>query len=80
MEESAIMDTFSLLNPWHSLRTLVSKSMGPEEEIENARATREVKESPDCLELMNNYDNQRLFRFNKAIYNILMLNKNCKIY
>ena len=81
MQQNAIMDSFSLLNPWHSLRSLVSKSTEPTENIEKDRATRDVKEeNPDCLAIMENYDNQRLFRFNKAIYNILMLNKNCKIY
>ena len=79
------MDTFTLLNPWHSLRTLVGKSLGSDpEEVDGERSTREVQregeENPDCLAMINNYENQRLFRFNKAIYNILMLNQNCKNY
>merc|ERR1719431_1071321 len=57
IEENAIMDTFSLLNPWHSLRTLVTKSLATPEEVENnGRTTREVADNPDCLALMNNYD------------------------
>eukprot|EP00091_Calanus_sinicus_P007161 TRINITY_DN18079_c0_g1_i1.p1 TRINITY_DN18079_c0_g1~~TRINITY_DN18079_c0_g1_i1.p1 ORF type:complete len:138 (-),score=22.08 TRINITY_DN18079_c0_g1_i1:45-401(-) len=79
MEENPIMDSFSLLNPWHSFRTLVSKSIDPMESQEKERMTRDVKEeNPDCFAIMKNYDNQRLFRFNKAIYNILMLNKNVR--
>ena len=77
MQQNVIMDSFSLLNPWHSLRTLVSKSIEPTENVEKDRATRDVKENPDCLKIKENYDHNRLFMFNKAIYKVLMLNKNC---
>merc|ERR1711936_191732 len=67
-DADVLMDTFSMLNPWHSLRKLINDPPA-DEKLNN------YKTKLTCLNFLKNFDRKRIFKVNKYLYSIMM--KNC---
>eukprot|EP00092_Neocalanus_flemingeri_P057982 GFUD01069017.1.p1 GENE.GFUD01069017.1~~GFUD01069017.1.p1 ORF type:complete len:112 (+),score=9.60 GFUD01069017.1:1-336(+) len=84
IEGSAPKVSFSVLNPWHSLRTLIRKPQlyqaeRKSQDMKAEQGNNLITKNADCSKYPKSLDYERVFTFNNVLYNIIMFNKNCKL-